>query len=292
MKKTTAKDKSKRQTYVSQLFRFMTGIFIGSGFILPGISGGALAAVFGIYERIISFLADIRKDFKKNLIFFIPVGIGGIVGIVGFSALTKLFFGNDLEPYTLWFFIGCIIGTLPTLLRQAQKESKKRSNLKTTAVAFVVSLGVLILLNYFLPEGNLPQNIFTWAFCGILIGLGVIVPGLSPSNLLLFLGMYPSMLEGIGKFDLLVIIPIVIGAFACVISMSRLMKKVLEKFYTVTFHIILGIVIASTVMIIPLPINYPDFTYLSPMVLIIIPVTAAGIALGYWMSLLEKKYKS
>lgn len=49
--------------------RFIKGMFIGSGFILPGVSGGALAAVFGIYERIISFLAHITKNFKENVLF-------------------------------------------------------------------------------------------------------------------------------------------------------------------------------------------------------------------------------
>ena len=59
--------------------RFIKGMFIGSGFILPGVSGGALAAVFGIYERIISFLAHITKNFKENVLFFIPVGLVRVI---------------------------------------------------------------------------------------------------------------------------------------------------------------------------------------------------------------------
>lgn len=60
------------------LLRFVKGMFIGSGFILPGVSGGALAAVFGMYERLISFLAHLTRNFKENVLFFLPVGLGGI----------------------------------------------------------------------------------------------------------------------------------------------------------------------------------------------------------------------
>ncbi len=63
------------------MLRFVKGMFIGSGFILPGVSGGALAAVFGMYERLISFLAHITKNFKENVLFFLPVGLGGVTGI-------------------------------------------------------------------------------------------------------------------------------------------------------------------------------------------------------------------
>ena len=55
------------------MLRFVKGMFIGSGFILPGVSGGALAAVFGMYERLISFLAHLTKNFKENVLFFVEM---------------------------------------------------------------------------------------------------------------------------------------------------------------------------------------------------------------------------
>jgi putative membrane protein len=61
--------------------RFLKGAAIGMDFVLPGISGAALAVVFGLYEKIVSFIANITKDFFKNLMFFIPVGLGGLLGI-------------------------------------------------------------------------------------------------------------------------------------------------------------------------------------------------------------------
>ena len=71
---------------ISWLTRLIKGIIIALGFILPGVSGGVLASILGLYERIISFLAHLSKDFVKNVLFFIPIGIGGILGIALFSA--------------------------------------------------------------------------------------------------------------------------------------------------------------------------------------------------------------
>ena len=90
-------------------------MFIGSGFILPGVSGGALAAIFGLYERMIAFLANVTKDFKKNVLFFLPVGIGALAGIVVLSFGVSYLLGN-FETIILWFFIGCIVGTILTFV--------------------------------------------------------------------------------------------------------------------------------------------------------------------------------
>lgn len=69
----------------SWLARVIKGIVIALGFILPGISGGVLAAILGIYERMIGFLAHPFKDFKENVLYFIPVAIGMLLGIGLFS---------------------------------------------------------------------------------------------------------------------------------------------------------------------------------------------------------------
>ena len=65
--------------------KIMKGMIISLGFLLPGVSGGALAAILGIYERLIRFLANIKHNFKSNVLFFLPIGIGGLLGIALFS---------------------------------------------------------------------------------------------------------------------------------------------------------------------------------------------------------------
>jgi len=266
------------------LLRFIKGMFIGSGFILPGVSGGALAAVFGIYERIISFLAHVTRDFKKNVLYFIPVGLGAGAGVFLLSFVVSYFLGT-YETYILWLFVGCIIGTVPSLWEQAGKKGRKGNHILILVVTFVIGL-VFLVYGENLFDGGVSQNFATWTLAGVLIGLGVIVPGLSPSNFLVYMGMYKSMADGIKNMDFMVIIPIGLGGLACVLVFSKVMDYIFKRAYTGLFHFILGIVFASTLMIVP-----RDFNYLSAGTIICAILCVAGVALGYWMSQLEKKYK-
>ena len=108
--------------------RFFKGMFIGSGFILPGVSGGALAAVFGMYERLISFLAHITRNFKENFLFFLPVGLGGVTGVFLLSFLVSFLLGA-YETTILWFFVGCIAGTVPALWKESGKKGRNKTDL-------------------------------------------------------------------------------------------------------------------------------------------------------------------
>ncbi|MDD4113789.1 MAG: DUF368 domain-containing protein [Herbinix sp.] len=269
---------------VEWILRFVKGIFIGSGFILPGVSGGALAAVFGVYERIISFLAHITRDFKENVIYLIPLGLGGITGVFLFSFVVSFFLGT-YETQILWFFVGCIIGTVPALWQQAGKKGRESKHFVILAIGFILSLAFM-LYGEQLFGGDIPKNLGTWMLAGSLIGLGVIVPGLSPSNFLVYLGMYKDMSDGIKELNFLIIIPIAIGAILTVLLFSKLIDYVINKAYAGFFHIIMGVVFASTVMIIPRDYNYKSLGTIACLALLV-----AGVGLGYWMCNIEKKYK-
>ncbi|WP_390408574.1 DUF368 domain-containing protein [Lacticaseibacillus jixiensis] len=265
------------------LFRFIKGGFIGSGFILPGVSGGALAAVFGIYERIITFLAHPFTDFKRNVQYFIPVGLGGLAGVFGLSFAVSFFLGA-YEAQILWLFVGCIVGTIPALWQQAGKAGRGGRHKWVTLVSGLVALAFL-LFGEQLFAGGVEQNFGTWMIAGGLIALGLIVPGLSPSNFLVYMGMYKAMADGIKTVDFAVLVPLALGAVVCLVLLAKVMDWAFARWYTDLFHIILGVVFASTIMIIP-----RDFNYLSLGTLVCAGMFVAGCALGWWMSSLEKRY--
>ncbi len=274
----------KRTGLIDWWLRFIKGIFIGSGFILPGVSGGALAAVFGIYERIILFLANLTKNFKDNVRFFFPVGLGGITGIFLLSFAVSFLLGN-YETIILWFFVGCIVGTVPALWREAGKRGRNKKDIVNMVVTFIV-FSLFLSFGERLFTTAIEQNTWTWLLAGGLIGLGMIVPGLSPSNFLIYLGMYKAMSDGIKNLNLNVIIPIVIGVVACVLLLSKLVELILERAYSTMFHFILGVVFASTLMIIP--VDYQGLNWLG--ILACVVLFELGILLGWWMSDLERRY--
>lgn len=270
---------------IDWLLRFVKGIFIGSGFILPGVSGGALAAVFGVYERIIAFLAHMTKDFKKNVRYLIPLGLGGLAGVFIFSFVVSFALGK-YEAQILWFFIGAIVGTVPSLWKQAGKEGRQPKHLVILGVTFVVSL-VFLMFGEQLFGNGIAQNFGTWILAGFLIGLGMIIPGLSPSNFLIYMGMYKDMADGIKSFDFNILIPLAIGGVVSVLLLSKIADYIFRRAYAGMFHFILGVVFASTIMIIPFGAKITPISLIASILLFI-----AGVALGYWMSNLEEKYQA
>jgi len=266
------------------LLRFVKGMFIGSGFILPGVSGGALAAIFGIYEKIISFLAHLTRNFKENVLFFIPVGLGGVTGVFLLSFVVSFLLGT-YETIILWFFVGCILGTVPALWKEAGKKGRSGRDLIILAVSFAG--GLIFLWQGASLFSEVPQNIWTWTLAGFLIALGMIVPGLSPSNFLVYMGMYKAMSDGINQLDMSVILPIAVGGVVTVLSLSKVVDYIFSRAYPQLFHFIMGIVFASTIMIIPT--DYSGFTFSGYFACLIMCVL--GALLGAWMSRLEESYK-
>ncbi len=267
------------------ILRFIKGMFIGSGFILPGVSGGTLAAIFGVYQKIISFMSNPRKNTKENLKFFTPIMIGYIVSVVLLSYFVSFVLGQ-YESIVIWFFIGAIVGTFPSLLKEATKQKHSKSDIIFAIIGFVVVATILYFGKSTLFN-NVPRNFFTWFISGFLISLGILIPGLSSSNFIVYMGMYKDMSDGFKSLNLNVIIPIFLGMIITVVVLSKTINYILEHYYSKMFHFIIGVVVASTVMIIPT--NYQNLNI--AIVGACIAVFMAGLLLGRWMCKLEEKYK-
>ena len=248
----------KKETLGSWMIRLMKGIFIGAGFILPGTSGGTLAVIFGIFEPMVKFYANVRKDFKENAQFFLPIFIGAALGVLLFSVLLGFFFVIAEVPL-LWFFIGLIVGSMPALWKQAGKQGRTQGHLVTLGISLIISFGFLYWI-YRTVEGNFPLNLYTWLMSGGIIGVGTFIPGFSSANILLVLGVYEGVLYGIANANLSVIVPLVFSAIVVVLTLSKLIAWILRKAYGFFFHGIIGLVVASTLLIVPLDVDYLSMT--------------------------------
>ncbi len=227
----------------------LQGILVGFGAIMPGISGGTLCVAFGMYKPILEVLSNPKTGLKnhwKSLVFFI---LGGGIGFIGLSGLASwLMLKNSLVLTCV--FIGFILGTIPDLWKDAGKCGRKKSSYTSLIIGFAIMLGLLLFLKS-RSSFSLQPNIGGFLLCGILWGLSFIVPGLSSSTLLLFFGLYQPMLDGIAKLSPKVLIPLVIGVCICFLTLPKIVNRAFEKYYATISHCIIGIVIATTVSIIP-----------------------------------------
>ena len=279
---------------LSWISKMIKGIVIALGFILPGISGGVLAAILGIYERMIRFLAHPFKQLKEDVLYFLPVAIGMLLGIGLFSYPIEYLL-EHYQVYVLWSFAGAIIGTVPSLVKEANRDSERdKIDLIWFWTTFIVSGIALYGLNFVV--GSLSASFLNFILAGSLLALGILVPGLSPSNLLLILGLYGPLLTGFKSFDLFgTFLPIGIGAVLTLIAFSKFMDYALRVYYSRVYHFIIGIVLSSTLLILlpnagsPESISYSGLSIVS--YVIIAFFFALGIWLGIWMSQLEEKYK-
>lgn len=230
------------------VYRIVQGALIGLGAVLPGISGGVLSVIFGIYKPIMELLSNPFKNFKSHVPPLIPVFIGGIIGFLGVANILSFF----LEKYpdqSVCVFIGLITGMLPSLFREAGEQGRSKGSFISMIVCMCVIFALLIGLQMFSIE--VKPNFAWYLFCGFCLALSVIAPGMSFSTLLMPLGLYTPFVDGIGHFDLGILVPGGIGALVTVICLAKAINALFDNYYSIAFHGIIGIVIAATVMIIP-----------------------------------------
>lgn len=264
----------------SFIVNFIKGMFIGIGGVLPGLSGGALAAVFGLYEPLIHFVSHVGKDFKKNVKFFLPVVVGGAFGVFALSHLLSYLLDYHLSEVSV-FFVGCMLGVFPSLVRQAGKHGRKVWHVFLAVGAAFVAFWLLLQLSAHATYAR-EANFFTWVMSGGIIGLGVTFPGMSPSNFLMFLALYQPLNEGISQLNLMIVLPVMIGGLLSFLLTAKLVDYLLKVAYPIVFHLIIGFVITSTVMIVPTGIT------ISPL---IIGLFVVGACVGLGMSQIEKSHE-
>ena len=230
------------------VLRVLQGVLIGVGAVLPGISGGVLCVVFGIYKPVMELLSNPLRNFKTHVPKLLPVIVGMGVGFLGVAKILAFFLETYPDP-SVCLFIGLIVGMLPSLFREAGEQGRPKGSWVSMGVAFVFILALLISLNLF--SVSIAPNFGWYLFCGFCLALSVIVPGMSFSTLLMPLGLYTPFVDGLGNLNFSVIVPAGIGAVITVICLAKAVDALFDRFYPYAFHAIIGIVIAATIMIVP-----------------------------------------
>lgn len=246
-------DSSNRPFVLRVFFRVIQGALIGLGAVLPGISGGVLCVVFGIYKPIMELLSHPLRNFKTHVPKLLPVMIGLVIGFMGVANLLSFFLEKYPAP-SVCLFVGLIAGMMPSLFREAGEQGRSKGSYISLMIAMVIVFALLLGLQF--SSVKILPNFAWYLFCGFCLALSIIAPGMSFSTLLMPLGLYTPFVDGIGHFNWNVLIPGGIGALATIILLAKAVNALFDRFYSPSFHAIIGIVIAATVMIIP----YQSFT--------------------------------
>lgn len=266
------------------LINMCKGAVIGVGAILPGVSGGVLCVAFGIYKPMMTFLSNPVKAFKAYYRLLLPVLAGWVIGFLGLARVVEILFRTTHAP-AIWLFIGLIAGTLPSLYRSAGERGRTPGSWAAFGLCFAILLSWMIFLSSS-DAMKITPSIFWWLVCGLLWGIGLIVPGLSPSSFFIYMGLYQPMTAGIADLSPGVIIPLLLGLVLVVLLLARLVNRLFERHHNIISHALLGIVAASTIAIIPLDTSYGVYDILKYVLCFI-----AGCASTLWMDRLGNRYK-
>ncbi|MDD2495997.1 MAG: DUF368 domain-containing protein [Tissierellia bacterium] len=255
---------------------FISGAVIGTGAIIPGVSGGVIAVAMGLYEKILDAVSNFFKSPKKNLIFLFPIGLGAVSCIYLLSGIVAWFMKN-YSNQVIFLFFGLVVGSIPSLIKKANKNGFKVKYL------IIAMLGIFLILSleyleFTVSSKNMSQSLdFVTAFiCGAVLSVGTIVPGISTSFILIYLGTYENVMQAIHTLDLLVLIPMGIGFIATSLAIIKLVNYLFKNYTSYAYYAVLGLLIGSMVLIIPSDI--------SSMLLLNTLLFAAGFAIQIFLS--------
>ena len=273
--------KRERNFGIRWLRDLLCGVLIGAGAILPGVSGGVLAVVFDIYRPFMEVLTHPREAIPKYWRWFLPIGLGCAIGFLGFAK--GIAAAIDVSStVTTWLFIGLIVGTVPSLFREAGKEGRSIGSW----VSMAVCAGAIFFSLFYVGKVicvTVEPNFWWYNFCGALWGMSLVIPGLTSSSVMMALGLYQPMLEGLARLDFLVLSACLPGMVLTILLLARLVSWFFRKHYSIAFHGIFGIVLASTLVIIPT-------SYVGAWEIVLSAVCCiGGFLLAYFMARLDRR---
>lgn len=251
---------------------FLIGIVLGAANVIPGVSGGTIAVVFNIYDRLINSVTYNIKELWKNRAFLIPLILGAAVGLVALSKVIVLLYSR-FPVQTNSFFTGLILGSIPLLISFIIPKNKAKTfPAKTLALILPFAAGLILILIFSrlsgtasdsaalttLPSLTLPLVIKLF-FGGFLGAVAMVIPGISGSLLMLIIGVYPIIIAAIPCFfhtatmlpAFLILFPAGLGVLAGLLAGAKTIGLLLKKFPSATYAVILGLIVGSAITIFP-----------------------------------------
>ena len=223
------------------------GFLIGVGALIPGLSGGTMAVVTGVFEPLLEATAGIFKHFKKSINLLIHIFIGCVVAIFAVTPLIQILSASFPQ---LSKYIFCSISAFSTFL--FAKNNLFFADKLKTALYITFGATISLLTNVLLTNTsliNIKIELFGLFTIGLLLSLALILPAISFSYMLLFFGLYNKFIESLNSFDLRFLVPLAVGTLLGTLLFSKLLLKAIDLHKQETYAIIFGFSISSVINI-------------------------------------------
>lgn len=254
---------------------FFKGMVIGIANIVPGVSGGTMMVSMGIYDKLIHCITHLFSEFKKSVLFLLPIAVGMVVAIAASSfGLAYLFDNYPIQTNLL--FVGLILGGLPAIWKKVKGNGVKAGHMIAGILFFALVVGLAAMGEM---EGDAADlsfgvvNVLKLFAVGIIASATMVIPGVSGSMVLMLMGFYHPILNAIkdfftalAAFDMKgilagcgILIPFGIGVVAGVFGIAKLVEIIFEKFPLYAYWAIIGLIVSSPIAI-WLMGTFPAFT--------------------------------
>ncbi len=256
----------------------LKGMVIGIANIIPGVSGGTMMVSMGIYDKLIHCITHLFSEFKKSVLFLLPIAIGMGIAIVASSfGLEWLFQNYPIQTNLL--FIGLVLGGLPAICKNIKGSTLRVGHIVAGLVFFAVVVGLALMGEKEGTAANLSFNLINVIKLfgvGIIASATMVIPGVSGSMMLLLIGYYNPILTTINDFiralvafdmqgilaGCTVLVPFGIGVVVGIFAIAKLIEIIFAKFPLYAYWAIIGLIVASPFAILLMG-TYPQITVLS-----------------------------
>lgn len=258
------------------------GILMGISDLIPGVSGGTIAFILGIYDRLLESISGFfSREWKKQLGFLVPLGTGIAITLLLFSRFIEFLLENHYEA-TQFFFMGLILGVLPYIMKQA--DVKKNFTARHLVILLVIG-AALASMAFIQTDDNVAPitelsvpTFFLLFFSGWIASMAMLLPGISGSFILLLIGVYSTAINALSTLNLPIVMAIGAGVMVGFIISSKAISYLLEHFTYVTYAAIIGLILGSLFVV------FPGFAA-DPMTLVTSLITfAVGLLFTLWFS--------
>lgn len=226
------------------------GLCVGSTMLVPGVSGGSMAMLLGIYDTLVSSVSSFMKQKRESCIFLGLFSAGALSGILIFARPLSFLIDTYTMPM-MYFFIGAVLGGIPAIYERAGVSGVTFKSTLYIAAGIIPVTVLAVLPGDLFAKGQGTSGFLILCAAGFAAAVALVLPGISVSYMFLVMGLYDTIIESISCFNIPVLAPLGIGLFSGIILTTHILETAMTRFPQASYMIILGFVLASAAEIFP-----------------------------------------